>query len=107
MTMVDLDGNRRDVPMDGRAQPRRRLRGELARDRDRLLYMEVCKGMTVTQAAALFRLRREVAHRRIKAIPLPVKRALEAKVKAEGKLARSIVAEIVERQRAALGAARA
>lgn len=94
MAMIDPAGGRAIAPLDGRAQPRRLLRGELARDRDRQLYLEVCRGRSVISVARMFRISRQLAHRRIKAMPPIVKEALRRQAEAEARERRRIVREL-------------
>jgi hypothetical protein len=82
---------------------KRRLISELARDRDRLLYRKVVEGMQVNHAAREFRISRTLAFRRIAALPMAIKRAIEAEAKQEGRLRRSIVRELLARAAAAQG----
>jgi hypothetical protein len=69
--------------------------------RDVALYRELCSGRSVSEVALLFRLHRRSVYRRLEAMPLRAKRAVEAELRSEGLLRRSIVRELIERARKA------
>lgn len=56
---------------------RGQIRGELARDRDRLLYTEYLRCGSYAEVGRLFRISKPAAFKAIKAIPAKVKEGLD------------------------------